>query len=221
MKGSQNQSDRDSSPINRLTECLDLTRVSAGMQDGRSLNRAYGEWFGSMITEACSEPSEPKAILFITLTFEKNGSGRRRRLAEGQAVGELELDAFNHLYSRVCRDVVGRNYHRESHRSNLPKVLAFIDAEGSRYWSSMRDAENLHVHSIWVVPANRTEQLERSLRRGSSALNGNAPIDAIDIKPIDHGNGDSILRTVSYSSKMMGFNSMNLGVADDFRVLPH
>lgn len=101
------------------------------MQDGRSLNKAYGDWFGSMITDAFSEPGDPKAILFITLTFEKSGSGRRRRLAEGQADGEVELDAFTHLYNRVCRDLVGRNYHRDSYRSQLPKVLAFIDAEGS------------------------------------------------------------------------------------------
>ena len=190
------------------------------MQDGRSLNKAYGEWFGSMISQASREPGEPKAILFVTLTFEKNGSGRQRRLAEGQAVGEVELDGFQHLYNRVCRDLVGRNYHRESHRSNLPTVLAFIDAEGSRYWGSMRDARNLHIHSIWVIPASQTDQLEQSLRRGSASLNRYAPIDAVDIKPIDQSDGDSLIRTVSYSSKLIGFNSMNLGVADDFRVFP-
>jgi len=188
--------------------------------DARTLNREYGTWFGSIIEDATRQPSEPKAILFITITFEKSGSGRQRRLAEGQAAGEVELDAFNHLYNRVCRDMVGRNYHRESHRSKLPRVLAFIDAEGSRYWNSMRDAEDLHIHSIWVIPSNQTEQLEQSLRRGSAALNRNAPIDAIDIKPIDHGDGDTVLRTVSYSSKLMGFNSIDLGVADDFRVFP-
>ncbi len=84
----------------------------------------------------------------------------------------------------------------------------------------MRDAENLHIHSIWVIPSNQTDQLEQSLQRGSASLNHDAPIDAIDIKPINPGDEDSITRTVSYSSKLMGFNSMNLGVADDFRVFP-
>lgn len=189
------------------------------MQNARSLNKAYGDWFGSIITEAVDEPGESKAVLFVTLTFEKD-AGRHRRLAEGQAVGEVELDAFTHLYNRACRDIVGRNYHRESHRSSLPKVLAFIDAEGSRYWGSIRDAENLHIHSIWVIPADQTDQLEQSLRRGSAILNREAPIDAIDVRLIDTGDGDSIIRTVSYSSKLMAFNSMNLGVADDFRVFP-
>jgi len=84
----------------------------------------------------------------------------------------------------------------------------------------MRDAENLHIHSIWVIPASQTDQLEQSLRRGSSALNENARIDAIDIKPIDQSDKASVLHVVSYSSKLMGFNTMNLGVADDFRVFP-
>ena len=185
--------------------------------DAKALNREYGTWFGSMIEDATRQPGEYKTILFITITFEKNGSGRQRRLAEGQAVGEVELDAFNHLYNRVCRDLVGRNYPRESYRPKLPRVLAFIDAEGSRYWGSMREAENLHIHSIWVVPSSQIDRLEQSLRRGSTALNGNAPIDAIDIKPIDQ---DEVLHVASYSSKVMGFNTMRLSVADDFRVFP-
>lgn len=206
--------------MGRLTAVSENNPREKGMQDGRSLNKAYGDWFGSMITKALKEPGEPKSILFVTLTFEKNESGRRRRLAEGQAVGEVELDAFSHLYNRVCRDLLGRNYHRESHRSALPKVLAFIDAEGSRYWSSMRDPENLHIHSIWVISGDHTQQLEQSLRRGSLSLNRNAPIDAIDIKPIYHDDEKSMLRAASYSSKMIGCNSMSLCVADDFRVFP-
>lgn len=190
------------------------------MQDARSLNKAYGNWFGSMITKAVDEPGEPKAVLFVTLTFEKDGSGRRRRLAEGQSLGEVELGAFNHLYNRVCRELVGRNYHRESHRSKLPKVLAYIDAEGTRYWGSMRDPENLHIHSIWVIPSTLVDQLEKSLQMGKAHLSGGLRVDAVDIKPVDRDDGNSVLRVVSYSSKMMGFNTMNLGVADDFRVFP-
>lgn len=190
------------------------------MLDAWSLNKAYGDWFGSMITDAVDEPGERKAILFVTLTFEKDGSGRRRRLAEGQPVGELELDAFNHLYNRVCRDIVGRNYHRESHRSKLPRVLAFVDAEGSRYWGSMRDPENLHIHSIWVISSTLVDQLEKSLQRGKVHLSANLGVDAVDIRSIDRDDGNSVLRVASYSSKMMGFNTMNLGVADDFRVFP-
>ncbi len=51
-------------------------------------------------------------------------------------------------------------------------------------------------------------------------MKGTAHIDAIDIKTIDHDDDGSILSVVSYSSKLMGFNSINLGVADDFRVFP-
>lgn len=186
--------------------------------DGRALNIEYGTWFGSMITEGLRDEDERQAVLFVTVTFKK--IGRRRRLAEGQAVGEVELDGFTHLYNRACRDLVGRNYHRASHRSCLPKVLAFIDAEGSRYWGSMRDAENLHIHSIWVIPADKTDQVSQSLRRGAATLNEDAPIDAIDIEPIDQGDEHCIRRVVSYSSKLMGHNAAELAVAEDFRVFP-
>ena len=190
------------------------------MDDARRLNKAYGDWFGSLITDAIDEPGESKAVLFVTLTFEKIGTGRHRRLAEGQAIGEVELDAFSHLYNRVCRDLVGRNYHRESHRSKLPKALAFIDAEGSRYWKSMRDPENLHIHSIWVIPATQIDQLEESLRRRSVNQYGDARIDAVDIKLVDQGDPQSVLQVASYSSKLIGFNVAALGVAEEFRVFP-
>jgi len=190
------------------------------MQDAKSLNKAYGDWFGSMITEAVDDPGERKAILFVTLTFEREGSGRRRRLAEGQSLGELELDAFNHLYNRVCRDLIGRNYHRESHRSKLPRVLSFIDAEGSKYWGSIGNLENLHIHSIWVIPSTQIDQFEESLRRGSILSNRDTRFDAVDIKLVDQGDANSVLRVASYSSKLIGFNSMSLGVAEDFRVFP-
>ncbi len=188
--------------------------------DGRALNVEYGNWFGSIIIEASGESGEPKSVLFVTVTFEKDGSSRRRRLAEGQAVGRAELGGFNHLYNRVCREIVGRNYHRECHRSKLPKVLAFVDAEGSRYWRSMGDAENLHIHSIWVVPSGKVDQVERVLRERSSALKGMTRIDGIDIKAIDRGDIRSISRVVSYSSKLMGHNAAKLDVAEDFRVFP-
>ena len=191
------------------------------MDDVKGLNKAYSDWFGSLITDAIDEPGEPKAVLFVTLTFEKIGTGRQRRLAEGQAIGEVELDAFNHLYNRVCRDLVGRNYHRESHRSKLPRALAFVDAEGSRYWGTMRDPENLHIHSIWVIPSTQTERLEASLRSRSVNSNGYPRFDAIDIRPVDQGEARSVLRVASYSSKLIGLNSAKLFVAEEFRLFPH
>ena len=84
----------------------------------------------------------------------------------------------------------------------------------------MRDPENLHIHSIWVIPANQTDQLVESLRRGSINSYEDAKIDAVDIRLVDHGDPQSVLRVASYSSKLIGFNVAALGVAEEFRVFP-
>lgn len=191
-----------------------------GMLNARSLNKAYGEWFGSMITEAVDEPGERNTILFVTLTFERDGSGRRRRLAEGQSLGQEELFAFNHLYNRVCRKVVGRNFHRESHRDLLPTVLAFIDAEGSKFWSTLGKLTNLHIHSIWVMPATSADQLKATLNDHLARQNGDVRFDAIDVREIEASDTQSVGRVAGYSSKLVGFNQCDLGIAEEFRVYP-
>src|SRR5688572_19120425 len=103
------------------------------MNEANLINQEYRTWFRSIFRSALEdvkEPSHQKTVLFVTITFEREEKGRQRRQAEGQALGEMELNAFGDLYNRLCRKIIGRNYHRQSHRTSLPKAIAFIDAEG-------------------------------------------------------------------------------------------
>ena len=203
-----------------MTEASGPSKREKGMQNARRLNKAYGDWFGSMITKAADEPGERKAVLFVTLTFERDGSGRRRRQAEGQPLGQEEMLAFNHLYNRVCRRLVGRNFHRESHSDLLPKVVAFIDAEGSKFWRTRGELENLHIHSIWVVPATWTKELKATLEDHLARQHSEVRFDAIDVREIEPRDTQCVNRVAGYSSKLISFNQRDLGIAEDFRVYP-
>ena len=183
------------------------------------LNQSYGTWFGSHIKTILADDPASKAVLFVTLTFKKHHQNRDLS-AEGQPLGERELDTFSLVYNRVCRDVVGRNYHRASHRPNLPDAIALIDAEGSKYWASILEPRNLHIHSIWVIAAEKLNQVKTALADAVSRIDHPLRVDGIDIKQIDVTDIVSIDKVASYSSKLLGFNAAKLTIGEDFRIYP-
>jgi hypothetical protein len=192
------------------------------MNDPRTISRAYSDWFEELIIENIGDPSSSaKSIFFVTLTFKNEGSRSRRRLAEGNEHGRLEMDAFHHVYNRVCRRLIGRNFHRESHRDQLPMAVPFLDAQGSKFWRSVGDLRGLHIHSIWIVDKERSDEFHATFEGLKSAVFfDRVEIDAIDVQRVDVDDRNAIAKVISYSSKMVGFNNRDLRVAEDFRVYP-
>ena len=187
------------------------------MNKPNRLNEVYSTWFLTSVTQSLSEQEnqtgQEQSVLFVTITF------KRSIRPKGEPPGQAELDAFSHVYNRVCRATIGRNFNRPSKQSLLPRVLAFIDAEGSRFWRTGGDLTNLHIHSIWTVPRAESKRIEATIS-GQVGIPGDMVIDAIDIQEIERTASRSLRTICSYSSKLIGFNNSKLVIGEDFRSYP-
>ena len=192
------------------------------MNDPRTINRAYSDWFEELIIETIGDPSSSrKSIFFVTLTFKSEKIRSRRRRAAGGEPGSMEMDAFHHVYNRVCRTLVGRNYHRDVQRDQLPIAVPFLDAQGSKFWRSAGELRGLHIHSIWIVEKDATGAFPTTFEGLKAAtFFDRVEIDGADVQGIEVNDRNAIAKVISYSSKMIGFNNGNLAVAEDFRVYP-
>jgi hypothetical protein len=198
---------------------LNFPQSEKGMTSPKVWNEEFGTWFGSLVNEAIKRRGDvPMSVMFVALTFGRRTG--RRQLAEGEPQGSRELEMFNRLYGRLCRKLVGRNYHSPLHREDLPTAMAFLDAEGSRFCRSNGELHNLHIHSMWVLQADQTEAFRTCLESPIHCRPDDLAIDGIDIQEVDGRAFQSIGRIASYSSKLLGFNQTELGIAEDFRVYP-
>lgn len=186
------------------------------------ITRQYARWFDSQIDRFADQHRgrfqsrsafKSQNGFFITISFEHNGSESRS-----------ELDRFSALYNKVCRQVLGRNYHRRSHDHERPLAIGCLDSNGSRYWRQLGQVENAHIHSIWML-TNQIAPAFRNLVADKNWLQGfekQLSIRQIDIQPFDdrdrYSTGES--RIASYTAKFVGFNNAELAVADDVCVLP-
>lgn len=188
------------------------------MNNPHKINEAYSQFF---IEWACKNLTASRVALLVTTTFEHEASGRRRRETEGLPIGAYERTAFKHLYNLACRSVVGSNYNRPSKRDQLPRVAAFLDSEGTKFWRRAGEFEGIHIHSVWIIEANEVEAIKTAidLAGQNSDFFRALGFDAIDIKAIEPTD-DDLARVVRYASKMLGFNSRDLKMGMDFEVYP-
>lgn len=200
-----------------------------------SISSQYASWFDDRIEqfiEAHKGRFEPPSFFkrrngfFITISFDH--SSRKQRLEGSDLIKspstKTEMDTFTDLYNVICRDLVGRNYHRPSFHDLKPLAIGCLDMNGSRYWRSMGELENAHIHSIWIFTDQTRDGFQKLLADKSRLLSikERFSIRELDIQQLDHDHrnstGDS--RASSYMAKFMVHNNHELKVADDFRVLP-
>lgn len=165
------------------------------------------------LDNSTAKSSEKPLVLFVTLTFK-----RTHRVRED---GQAKLDAFSHFYNLVCRSLVGRNFHRDAFKSDLPFAMAFLDCEGSKFSQHPLSFQGLHIHSLWIIPEAANEQFNGVL--GSivgKGREGEAAVDAVDVQKIDADDLVRLDRVCSYSSKMLGPNHLRMEAGEDFRILP-
>jgi hypothetical protein len=199
------------------------------MNTPRKINQAYSAWFNQLINDRLSETGpdgrspETMSGYFVTITFDQYGNDRQRRVAAGHPLGTYEMDAFDVLYNMVCRKLVGRNYNRDCNADRLPLALSFLDAGGSKFWCSTGEMRNLHIHSVWLVPSNKSDEFEALL--GAPTGHGTMKtlllgIDAIDVKPVDLTTPKDVERVTSYGSKLLGFEHEGTLLNEAFRAYP-
>lgn len=193
--------------------------------------KMYSGWFENKINDYADQHRDrfqPRELfkaqngLFVTISFDHNARSSRLRSTasiddDGHSLSEL--DRFSDLYNRVCRMVIGRNYHRASHRDSLPLAIACMDVNGTRYWKTMGEIENAHIHSIWFGN-NQTGPRLKSIfadQEWLKALQTTHSIRNIDVQTIREA---TTAHLTGYTAKLIGHNNRDLAMGEDFRIWP-
>ncbi len=157
-------------------------------------------------------------IVFITFNFSREKLAQRIQTNEHIVpFGDIEFKQFGHFYNIVCREILGRDFLKlPSHEK--PLAIACLDAEGSRYWSAMRDIRNAHIHSIWVMKPGMKETV-LALRNRALSMDI-FDFNQIDVQPFRSSIDDSLPTLISYLLKFDVFNQPNAEVADALRFYP-
>ncbi|MRG54578.1 hypothetical protein GF108_03140 [Phyllobacterium sp. SYP-B3895] len=111
----------------------------------------------------------------------------------------------------------------EKNRDRLPKMIACADANGTRYWLAMGDVENVHLHTIWMLPADLTEKFKSAINEIQIEWEFTKfDLRDIDIQPMTSFVTDRLRPSVlsSYTSKFLDFNNEKLQVAEDIQIFP-
>ena len=77
------------------------------------------------------------------------------------------------------------------------------------------------MHSIWILDADECDAAQDAIHLAgpNAEIIGALGFDAIDVRAVQP-TGDDLTRVVSYASKLIGFNSLDLQVGMDFEVYP-
>jgi hypothetical protein len=199
----------------------------------REITRRYVDWFDQRIDEFINkhkrtfdtkETFMARNGLFITISFDQSKRNVRNEYPESSDKRWSELDRFQDIYNRICRQIVGRNFNRKGFKDNLPLAIGCIDVNGTRYWQSMGEVENVHIHSVWMLTDETNGRFQNLIsdRKWFKDLRERSSIRAIDIQRLEprEGNLRGQNRVLSYSAKFIGHNNRDLIIGDDFRMLP-
>lgn len=200
-----------------------------------SVTHQYASWFDDRIDQFIEVHKgrfdsvttfKKRNGFMITISFDHS---RRNQWLEDSASIDIpraksELDTFTDIYNYLCRQLIGRNYHRPSFDPLKPLAIGCLDMNGSRYWRSMGALENPHIHSIWIFTDQVREGFQKLIadKERLLAIKERFSIREMDIQALDHDHRNSTGegRATSYMAKFIGHNNRQLMVGDDFRVLP-
>lgn len=200
-----------------------------------SITSQYASWFDDRITQFIDEHKgrfdsistfKKRNGYLITISFDHSSRNQRQESSASidRPKAKSVLDTFTDLYNYVCRHLIGRNYHRPSFDSSKPLAIGCLDMNGSRYWRSMGELENPHIHSIWIFTDQVREGFQKLIadKERLLAIKERFSIREMDIQALDHDHQNSTGegRATSYMAKFIGHNNSELSVSDDFRVLP-
>lgn len=200
-----------------------------------TITQQYASWFDERIDQFIGEHKgrfdsvstfKKRNGFLITLSFDH--SRRNQRLESAASIdssrAKSELDTFTDIYNHVCRQLIGRNYHRPFFDPSKPLAIGCLDMNGSRYWRSMGALENPHIHSIWIFTDQVREGFQKLIadKERFPAFKERFCLREMDIQALDHDHRNSTGegRATSYMAKFIGHNNSELSVGDDFRVLP-
>ncbi|ANL70417.1 hypothetical protein AMC83_CH00379 [Rhizobium phaseoli] len=214
-----------------------------------AIAKSYSDWFETEIESFLDRHRLPfqsydsyieANASFVTFSFDKRKLARRKsRLSVSEADGNsdriklrgskrrllsAEFDNVDRVYKDVCQAVLGSNFHRPSKRKEQPLMIAAADVNGTRYWKSSGPIENMHIHSIWVFGNGQRGSFLQKIEDIRSDVDDRFDFDEINVcemSKADRNRKVDIQRLSSYSSKFLGFNTIDLSVPDDLEMYPH
>ena len=209
-------------------------------------SQQYALWIDQLLTSFTDperiewQPTENYLqwnALFVTFTFDKRKICRRQSALNDSSgtIGwndgnnidlynkdDLSAEFFNidRLYKKVCRAVLGRDYSK--HRQEQPLLIAAADVNGTRYWKSAGEIQNLHIHSIWVFKKGQIEKARDKLEQVKASERENEfdfhEVDIANVGRFEEQGHPSALS--SYSAKFLGFNAINPRIGLDLAIYP-
>ena len=213
-----------------------------------AIARSYSDWFESTIESFLDRHRLPfqsydayieANAFFVTFTFDKRKLARRKSsLSVSEATvnsnrNELagskrrqlsaEFENVDRVYKEVCQAILGSNFHRPRKRKFQPLMIAAADVNGTRYWKSSGPIENLHIHSIWVFGNGQRGWFRQKIDDIRSDMKDRYDFDEINVCGMsgkDQSRRIDMQRLSSYSSKFLGFNTIDLSVSDDLEIYP-
>jgi hypothetical protein len=193
-------------------------------------NNAYGFWFDEVLKSYIEKHKNPDQSneeyalqngFFITLNFDRNAvASRQRTLTDSnQNVSSIEFWNTNHLYNVICNRLIGRRFLDVKNQDRLPKMIACADVNGTRYWHSMGEVENVHLHTIWMLPSDLTEKFKTAINEIELSK---FDFREINIQPLwgFDSNKQRPSRLATYTSKFLDFNNDKLQVEEDIMIFP-
>lgn len=216
-------------------EKINLMHQTVSHRSPTSITSQYASWFDDRIDQFIDEHKgrfdsvstfKKRNGYLITISFDH--SSRNQRLEGSASIDSSKaksvLDTFTDIYNHLCRQLIGRNYHRPSFDPSKPLAIGCLDMNGSRYWKSMGELENPHIHSIWIFTDQIREGFQKLIadKERFSVFKERFSIREMDIQALDHEHRNSTgeSRATSYMAKFIGHNNSELRFSDDFRVLP-
>lgn len=160
---------------------------------------------------------------YITFNFDIQKIIRKYQLlpSSHHQINERNFKNVRFLYNLICREVLGRNFMKNS--NGLPLVIMCSDVNNTKFWSYSGDITNLHIHSIWISNPVINVDLDQSI---SSILESdtseNFDFRDVHIERITSYDltADAPSRIATYTAKFIPFNTHEPDIASDIRILP-
>ncbi|MGR9437951.1 hypothetical protein ACU8V1_23530 [Rhizobium leguminosarum] len=213
-----------------------------------AIAKSYAAWFETTIDAFLDRhrlPFQPydgyveANTRFVTFTFDRRKIARRKSRLSASEAGTFpdrtsclkgtrrelsaEFDNVDRLYKDVCEAILGSNFNRPSKRLRQPLMIAAADVNGTRLWKSSGSIENVHVHSIWVFANGQRGWFRQVLDAIENDRADRYDFDAIDVRRINGdlpGKEKDVKRLASYTSKFLGFNTLDMKIAGDLEIYP-
>lgn len=160
---------------------------------------------------------------YITFNFDIKKMIRRYQLipSSHHEINERNFNNVRFLYNLICRDALGRNFMKNT--NGLPLVIMCSDVNNTKFWSYSGDITNLHVHSIWISNPVINIDLDQSISNIlKSDTSENFDFRDVHIERITSYDptADVPSKIATYTAKFIPFNTHELDIASDIRILP-